>query len=49
MKMMKETFISVTSKPGHHLHHLQPSNRMHVHCQQLKAIFWKCLAMVLII
>ena len=38
MKMMKETYISVTSKPGYHLHDLQ----------QLKARLWKCLAMVLI-
>ena len=49
MKMMKGTYISATSKPGYHLHDLQPSSRMHDHCQQLKAGLWKCLAMVLII
>ena len=49
MKMMKETYISVTSKPGCHLRHLQPSSRMHVQCQQLKARLLECLAMVLII
>ena len=49
MKMMKETYTSVTSKPGYHLHHLKPSSPMHVHCQQLKWRSLECLAVMLII
>ena len=39
MKTMKETFISLTSKPGYGLHHFKASNWMHVHCQQLNTTF----------